>query len=393
MEALQSAFVESSLPDGRPIPRSMSCVAQKHVIATEFIVPRSPDMSADKADRAEEGDVQSAEIPTHPVVSADDGQDTAARGAAGAVAANVEHAVPIPAGHAPAVYYSPPGSPPPHMPIYMGGMMHYGNYGNYGNYYHPSGSPPGLYPPHVVHYMPHPSMGMAQGSPPMYHHQYYPELADVRVPDPSSFQRAHSNGSTASLEGSSPTKRGEGRATGRISRSSRTMSATQLQDDLNFDPEASVDSLRGRTTLMVRNLPNKYVAQDMIKLLKSVGLEATFDFLYVPLDFRNSAGLGYCFINMVEERDTLALYEAFAGKRWDEKGSKKVCEIKWARLQGKERLVAHFKEAKFPSREQRFLPLVWSTRRTVSGREVVDGEPQTIFEYVERTRTKLACKD
>ena len=130
MEALQSAFVESSLPDGWPIPRSMSCVAQKHVIATEFIVPRSPDMSADKADRAEEGDVQSAEIPTHPVVSADDGQDTAARGAAGAVAANVEHAVPIPAGHAPAVYYSPPGSPPPHMPIYMGGMMHYGNYGN-----------------------------------------------------------------------------------------------------------------------------------------------------------------------------------------------------------------------------------------------------------------------
>lgn len=330
-------------------------------------------MSTDKAD---EEDVQSLEISTHPVISGDDGQDTTAAAPVAPIAVpNVEQAVPIPATHVPPVYYSPPGSPPPHMPIYMGGMMHY---------YHPSGSPPGLYPPHVVHYVPHPSMGVAQGSPPMYH-QYYPDHvpADPRMADPSTFQRTHSTGSTASMEGSSPTKRGEGRATGRISRSSRTMSATQLQDDLNFDPEASVDSLTGRTTLMIRNLPNKYQASDVMKLLKSVGLEASFDFLYVPLDFRNAANLGYAFINMVEPKDTLALFEAFAGKRWDEKGSKKVCEIKWARLQGKERLIAHFKEAKFPSRERRFVPLVWGTRKTVSGREVVDGEPLTIFEYVD----------
>lgn len=354
----------------------MSCVAQKRINTTEFIFPRAPDMPVDKS---EEEDVQSQEVSTHP---GEDAQDTTVapvaptvnHSAAPAVNQAVNQAVPIPASHAPPVYYSPPGSPPPHMPVYMGGMMHY---------YHPGGSPPGLYPPHVVHYVPHPSMGMAQGSPPMYHEYYHDHMpADPRVSD-TSFQRTHSSGSTASLEGSSPTKRGEGRATGRISRSSRTMSATQLQDDLNFDPEASVESLRGKTTLMIRNLPNKYQAADVMKLLKSVGLEASFDFLYVPLDFRNSANLGYAFINMVEPKDTLGLFEAFAGKRWDEKGSKKVCEIKWARLQGKERLIAHFREAKFPSQERRFVPLVWGTRKTVSGREVVDGEPQTIFEYVD----------
>ena len=95
--------------------------------------------------------------------------------------------------------------------------------------------------------------------------------------------RAHSSDSISSMEGSSPTKRGEARATARISRSSRTKSATELQDELKFDPEAETLT---RTTLMIRNIPNKYQAAEVMSLLKSVGLENTFDFLYVPLDFR-----------------------------------------------------------------------------------------------------------
>ena len=336
----------------------MSCTVHKQTPLSRF-----PDMSKGKV---EEEDAQYSEMSTHP---SDGAQGT---GPVVAVPVNpTDQAVPIPATHVPAVYYSPPGSPLPHIPIYMGGMMHY---------YHPAGSPPppGLYPL----YLPHPSVGIAQGSPSMYHQYYHDHMPDLQMPD-SSFQRTHSSGSAVSVDGSSPTKRsGEGRATGRISRSSRTMSATQLLDDLNFDPEASVESLT-RTTLMMKNLPNKYQAADVMKLINSVGLEGSFDFLYVPLDFRNSANLGYAFINMVEPKDTQRLYDAFAGKRWDEKGSKKVCEIRWARLQGRERLVDHFKEAKFPSQERRFLPLVWRRRKTVSGRDVVDGEPLTIFEFVD----------
>lgn len=335
--------------------------------SSDFVVPCSPNMSTDKEEEETPRETKAAQSLNQSTRSAridEDGQGTM----------STMPAMPIPApAH---VYYSPPGSPPPHMPVYMGGMMHY---------YHPAGSsPPGLgYPPHYpVHFVPHP-MGMHAGSPPAYqqYYQSHPHTQDPRMHD-ISIQRTQSTGSVASLEGSSPTKRGEGRATARISRSSRTKSATELQDDLKFDSTVPVESLT-RTTLMVRNLPNKYQAADVIELLKSVGLEGTYDFLYVPIDYKNAtANLGYAFINMVDPKDSLRLFHAFAGKRWDEKGSKKVCEISYGRVQGFDALVNHFKEAKFPSREARFVPLVWEKRMTVLGKQVVDGEAKTIFDLV-----------
>jgi hypothetical protein len=83
-------------------------------------------------------------------------------------------------------------------------------------------------------------------------------------------QRTHSSGSMVSLEGASPTKKGEARATARISRSSRTQSAQELKEDLKYDPSAKLT----RTTLMVRNIPNKYGQQDMLDMLDKCGCVA-----------------------------------------------------------------------------------------------------------------------
>ena len=125
-----------------------------------------------------------------------------------------------------------------------------------------------------------------------------------------------------------------------------------------------------------------------LSLSRTRRLENSFDFLYVPLDFRNSAGLGYAFINLLDPKDTKVLYEKFHNKRWDERNSKKVCEITYARVQGRKHLIEHFSNAKFPpTAEKKFLPLVFRTRETVSGGRVVDGAPLSIFEYISETES------
>lgn len=113
----------------------------------------------------------------------------------------------------------------------------------------------------------------------------------------------------------------------------------------------------------------------------------TFDFFYLPIDFRNKCGLGYAFINFLSAKHAAKLYEEFHNKRWDEFNSKKVCEIKYARVQGRDNLIQHFKTAKFPSQEQEFQPLIYIHQRTISGKLVVDQDPKTIHEYLEEEQS------
>ena len=59
----------------------------------------------------------------------------------------------------------------------------------------------------------------------------------------------------------------------------------------------------------------------------------TFDFFYLPIDFRNKCNLGYCFVNFLDAADAARLYRKFHNKRWEEYNSRKVrggCALRWA---------------------------------------------------------------
>lgn len=55
------------------------------------------------------------------------------------------------------------------------------------------------------------------------------------------------------------------------------------------------DSLK-RTTLMIKNIPNKYTKKMLLKEIETA-FSDKYDFFYLPIDFNNNCNMGYAFIN------------------------------------------------------------------------------------------------
>lgn len=119
-----------------------------------------------------------------------------------------------------------------------------------------------------------------------------------------------------------------------------------------------------RTALMIRNIPNKYSS----KMLSSA-LEEThrghFNFLYLPIDFKNKCNVGYAFINFTAPRHIVAFYAEFHGRKWGKFNSDKVCEITYARIQGKQPLISHFSNSSLMNEDPKCRPIVFSADGTV----------------------------
>lgn len=84
------------------------------------------------------------------------------------------------------------------------------------------------------------------------------------------------------------------------------------------------------TTVMLRNIPNRYTQSMLLTLLESRHYDGLYDFVYLPMDFRNGVNLGYAFVNLVRHADALSFMQAFQGFSEWLVDSVKVCETSWA---------------------------------------------------------------
>jgi len=101
-----------------------------------------------------------------------------------------------------------------------------------------------------------------------------------------------------------------------------------------------------RTTVMLRNLPNDYTRNMLLELLDNEGFEGRYNFVYLPMDFKRMAGLGYAFVNMETPEDAMEAWKHFDGfKQWTLQ-SMKVCEVAWGEpLQGLEQHIDRYRNS------------------------------------------------
>ncbi|KAF6171966.1 hypothetical protein GIB67_029384 [Kingdonia uniflora] len=85
-----------------------------------------------------------------------------------------------------------------------------------------------------------------------------------------------------------------------------------------------------------------------------------FDFVYLPINFRTGLNLGYAFMNFTRSVETVRFFKCFQNLGWKSFNSRKVCEMKLARVQGKEGLVMYFENSYFWRETDEYLPVKFS---------------------------------
>jgi hypothetical protein len=98
-----------------------------------------------------------------------------------------------------------------------------------------------------------------------------------------------------------------------------------------------------RTTIMIRHIPNKYTIQSILEEI-NLDFANKFDLFYLPIDYQNHCNLGFAFINFVDPMHIVQFYDTFRGKKWKKFNSEKICELAFAKFQGKKDLIAHFEK-------------------------------------------------
>ncbi|KAG5752473.1 hypothetical protein H9Q69_000481 [Fusarium xylarioides] len=115
-----------------------------------------------------------------------------------------------------------------------------------------------------------------------------------------------------------------------------------------------------RTTIMLRNIPNK-VDQPLLKKIVDVSSFGRYDFMYLRIDFANDCNVGYAFINFVKAEYIIDFFQARANKRWNCFRSDKVAEISYATIQGKDCLVQKFRNSSVMLEAEHYRPKLFFT--------------------------------
>lgn len=101
-----------------------------------------------------------------------------------------------------------------------------------------------------------------------------------------------------------------------------------------------------KTTVMMRNLPNKYTQRMLLTEVNQTGFLGTFDFLYLPIDPETAANRGYAFLNFIDPGFAWMFKTSYEGRKMNRFKSTKVVSVMPATLQGFDANYAHYSAAR-----------------------------------------------
>ena len=108
---------------------------------------------------------------------------------------------------------------------------------------------------------------------------------------------------------------------------------------LNINKVISLEDRRA--TVMIKNIPNKF-NQDLLLSIIDQNFKGTYDLFILPTDVNKFKNFGYCFINFTCSYYIPYFYFMFNGKMWSSTNSKKICELTYSKVQGKNNLLSHY---------------------------------------------------
>jgi hypothetical protein len=123
------------------------------------------------------------------------------------------------------------------------------------------------------------------------------------------------------------------------------------------------------TTVMLRNVPNRYNQQMLLTLLDEQGFKGIYDFVYLPMDFRNAVNLGYAFVNVQTHKDALRMMNTFQGFSQWFFDSAKICEVSWAHPhQGYKEHVERYRNSPVmhPSMPEEYKPMLFKNGERIT---------------------------
>lgn len=141
----------------------------------------------------------------------------------------------------------------------------------------------------------------------------------------------------------------------------------QVDSEFVVVPEQAGSGNDKRTTVMVRNIPNKYT-QSMLLEEININFEGLYDFFYLPIDFKNKCNVGYAFINFMNATDVATFFSEFNGQRWRNFNSEKICSISYARIQGKAAMIARFQNSSLLEKDESYKPLLFVSKGPDKGK-------------------------
>ena len=100
------------------------------------------------------------------------------------------------------------------------------------------------------------------------------------------------------------------------------------------------------STVMLRNLPNKYSQQMLLEELNQSGFAGAYDFMYLPIDPETHANRGYAFINFVSPDFAWLARTTYEGQKMGKFNSEKLVSVVPAALQGFEANYSHYSTAR-----------------------------------------------
>ncbi|KIY66882.1 hypothetical protein CYLTODRAFT_431606 [Cylindrobasidium torrendii FP15055 ss-10] len=113
-----------------------------------------------------------------------------------------------------------------------------------------------------------------------------------------------------------------------------------------------------RTTVMIKNIPNKMSAKDLLTYINKV-CPRRIDFMYLRMDFSNGCNVGYAFVNFIQVQDLLLFAKSKLGEKWNMFSSEKVLQMSYANYQGKEALIDKFKNSCIMDERQEWQPRIF----------------------------------